>query len=151
MLYCYILRLLLVDLSCFSMCLLISLSRTAFICQSEETRPFLLCWPDLPPSLITNWADLKDKAPSPSWSASFIMALRPRWVCGAPSRSIMTLSSARVMKPLPDTLYLPIVTAVCMREEKLLLVIQNENIFDQAHYFSPLIPSKNKIDRFPIG
>ena len=51
---------------------------------------------------------LKEIAPSPSSSASLIIAFRPRWVCGAPSPSIITFSSSSEIYPLQDTLYLNI-------------------------------------------
>ena len=39
-------------------------------------------------------------------SITLIIALRPKCVCGAPSFSIMILSSSKLNRPLPLTLYL---------------------------------------------
>lgn len=49
---------------------------------------------------------LKLSLPSKSSSTSLIMFLRPRWVCGAPSFSIISFSSIRSMKPSLPVSYL---------------------------------------------
>lgn len=49
---------------------------------------------------------LKLSLPSKSSSTSLIMFLRPRWVCGAPSFSIISFSSIKSMKPSLPVSYL---------------------------------------------
>lgn len=60
--------------------------------------PWLEC-----PAFLTS---LKLNFPSKSSSTSLIMFLRPRWVCGAPSFSIISFSSIRSMKPSLPVSYL---------------------------------------------